>query len=113
MLYSIICDHRQANKNLIGDHVKHKYTFATIIYILVDIMNDMAKMYDLSLKYGKPWRAREQALEVVIEDPDQSYRNLQMFMNELINKNFGSRIGVEVDADCYLDMLHGFRSMYT
>ncbi|CAI9754721.1 unnamed protein product [Fraxinus pennsylvanica] len=55
-------------------------------------------MYFSSLKYGKTWRAREHALEVVMDNPDQSYRKLPMFTNEFMEKNPRSKTGIEVDT---------------
>lgn len=66
------------NNALISECVRHKYTSARTIYTSVDIMNDMAEIYGVTVKYGKAWRARERALEVVMGDPDHAYGNCQL-----------------------------------
>lgn len=43
--------------------------------------------------------AREYALEVLTGDPDDAYEKCPLFMNELQERNHGSVIGVEVDAE--------------
>lgn len=65
-------------------HLQVRYTLRLII------MNNMAEMYRVTMKYEKAWRAREHALEAVMEDPDQAYGRRLLFMSELKEKNHGS-----------------------
>ncbi|KAL2472294.1 Uncharacterized protein Adt_40430 [Abeliophyllum distichum] len=55
-------DHRQATCSVIANCIKYKFDSARTIYTPNDIVQDMMRMYGVTISYEKAWRARERAL---------------------------------------------------
>lgn len=69
-------------KQMIGECIKHKYTFPRTIYTPVDIIDDMSTTYGLTLSCGRAWNAPDHSLEQIMCDLNNAYNKLPMYLSE-------------------------------
>lgn len=96
-------DQRQATATVIADIIKNKYTNIKTKYTVADIIRDMKHDYKVQLKYGKAWRSKEKAEEIVRGNANESYAQLVSYMYMLHHKNPGSNVCCKVGENgCFL-----------
>ena len=63
-------DHRQASSKLIGHCIKSNFEGTSQSYRLNDIIEDRKKQCGMIFSYNKAWRAREVALGLAMDSPE-------------------------------------------
>lgn len=98
--------------------MKDKFLDCSRIYTPKNIQDDIQNDYGVCISYMKAWRAKEEALKFVAEDPNQSFKILPLYCHVLEDKNPGTVTYIEKDDDnhfMYFFMalgpcIRGFRS---
>ncbi|XP_038889297.1 uncharacterized protein LOC120079207 [Benincasa hispida] len=94
-------DHRQASSWVLGHLISSKFEDVSCSYRPKDIVKDIKQEYGVSLSNDKAWRAREEALVLVWESPEESYKKLPKFGEALQIENPGSTFKYDLQEDKY------------
>ncbi|XP_055826278.1 uncharacterized protein LOC129894621 [Solanum dulcamara] len=102
---------RQATKTVVGSIIVAKCIDPDANYTPRDIQNDMLQEYGVRLTYMQAWRDKEKALELVRDDPAQSYAKLPSYFRILEATYPGSYIRLHKSEDDHF--LYAFVALFT
>lgn len=97
-------DHRQARAWFIGRQIMDKFRDPRTIYRPSDIINDVRRDYGVVMSYQKAWKAKECALEDLMDSAEESYAKLARYCHNMEKTNPGSAF--------YIDTENGNRFKY-
>ncbi|XP_022158254.1 uncharacterized protein LOC111024785 [Momordica charantia] len=111
-------DHQQARSRVVGQIIKSTFKDVSRRYKPKDIVNDMRKNYAVNIRYGKAWRVRERALELLMGSPKKSYTLLRKYGEALKSVNPDTVFSLKLEDDKYFQYafmalgcsIRGFRS---
>ncbi|KAH9752662.1 SWIM-type domain-containing protein [Citrus sinensis] len=89
----------QVRSRVVGHIIAEKYIQDKRIYTPNDIRADMQQEYGVQLTYQQAYRAREVGLEIVRDNPAESYNLLPKYSHVLTTANEGTVTHLKQDGD--------------
>ena len=90
---------RQIRSRVVGHLIADKFIQEKRIYTPNDIRADMPQEYGVQLTYQQVYRAKEVGLEIVRENPAESYNLLLKYSHVLTKANEGTMTHLQQDGD--------------
>ncbi|XP_044475722.1 uncharacterized protein LOC123203429 [Mangifera indica] len=91
--------HRQAGKRAMGKILQSLFTAGDRVYRPKDIITDIADRYQIDISYAQTWRAKNWALNEIRGSPEESFRLLPIFCQNLEQRNPGTITQIDTDGD--------------
>ncbi|KAJ9541649.1 hypothetical protein OSB04_028155 [Centaurea solstitialis] len=100
-------NHRQANKRLLGNIFKNKFTSSRRVLTPKNMVEDFREQYGVTIPYATTWRARWKAITLIRGSHAESFTRLPMYLYNLERVNPGTRTTIRTDssgcfAECFV-----------